>query len=371
MGTGPKATAGYDLALTELLEDGGHRFVVEVGSERGAEVLAELPHREAAAGDELAAAERAIENAPRRRWAATIDTDGIKDLLYRNREHPRWDEVADRCLTCGNCTMVCPTCFCTTVEDVTDLAGEDAERARRWDSCFTLDYSYIHGGSVRASTQVALPPVDDPQARDLDRPVRHARAASAAAAASPGARSAIDITEEAARDPRRPTWRRGGEARCRRSTSCSPRSPFFAGLRRRAPRADRGLRAATCASTRASYLFREGEPADTFYRDPPRHGRARDRTCPQRGAVMIETLHDGDVARLVLAVPALPLASSTRARSATCAPSRSTAPACAASARRTTQLGYELMQRFAAVMVERLQATRLQLLDVYGQRRRR
>ena len=151
MDTGPRATAGYDLALTEVLHDDGHSFVVEVGSERGAEVLAELGHREARAA-ELEAAERAIENATAGQ-TRSIDTDGIKDLLYRNREHPRWDDVADRCLTCGNCTMVCPTCFCHTVEDVTDLAGEEAERTRLWDSCFTLDHSYIHGGSVHASTK--------------------------------------------------------------------------------------------------------------------------------------------------------------------------------------------------------------------------
>ncbi len=151
MDTGPKATTGFDLALTEVLEDGGHSFVVEVGSERGAEVLAELAHREARA-TELEAAERAIENAAAGQ-TRSIDTDGIKDLLYRNRENPRWDDVADRCLTCGNCTMVCPTCFCHTVEDVTDLAGEEAERTRLWDSCFTLDHSYIHGGSVHASTK--------------------------------------------------------------------------------------------------------------------------------------------------------------------------------------------------------------------------
>jgi sulfhydrogenase subunit beta (sulfur reductase) len=72
-------------------------------------------------------------------------------MLYRNREHPRWDEVADRCLTCGNCTMVCPTCFCSSVEDVTDLAGEEATRVRSWESCFTLEHSHIHGGSVRTS----------------------------------------------------------------------------------------------------------------------------------------------------------------------------------------------------------------------------
>jgi len=81
----------------------------------------------------------------------TLDTNDIKGLLYRNYEHPRWDDVTSRCLTCANCTMVCPTCFCTTVEDVTDLTGEHAERWRRWDSCFTVDFTYIHGGSVRAT----------------------------------------------------------------------------------------------------------------------------------------------------------------------------------------------------------------------------
>ena len=151
METGPKAASGYDLALTEVLEEGRHSFVVEVGSERGAEVLAEVAHRDAER-DELTAAERAIENAAAGQ-TRSIDTDGIKELLYRNREHPRWDEVADRCLACGNCTMVCPTCFCHTVEDVTDLAGEEAERTRLWDSCFTLDHSYIHGGSVHGSTK--------------------------------------------------------------------------------------------------------------------------------------------------------------------------------------------------------------------------
>jgi sulfhydrogenase subunit beta (sulfur reductase) len=68
-----------------------------------------------------------------------------------NLNHPRWDNVAERCLTCANCTMVCPTCFCTSVEDASALDGASAERTRRWDSCFTMDFSYIHGGSVRAT----------------------------------------------------------------------------------------------------------------------------------------------------------------------------------------------------------------------------
>ena len=149
MDTGPRATSGFDLALTELLDRGGHRFLVEIGSERGAEVLAELPSRPAAPGDEEAA-DRVVEQTAAQ-MGRTLDTTDIRDMLYRNREHPRWDEVADRCLTCGNCTMVCPTCFCSSVDDVTDLAGEEATRVRSWESCFTLEHSYIHGGSVRTS----------------------------------------------------------------------------------------------------------------------------------------------------------------------------------------------------------------------------
>jgi ferredoxin len=83
----------------------------------------------------------------------SLDISGIKELLYRNTEHPQWDRVAARCLTCANCTMVCPTCFCTTVEDTTDLTGNQAERWRSWDSCFTVDFSYMYGGSVRTSTK--------------------------------------------------------------------------------------------------------------------------------------------------------------------------------------------------------------------------
>ncbi|HEY7632013.1 MAG TPA: 4Fe-4S dicluster domain-containing protein [Thermoleophilaceae bacterium] len=147
MGTGPKADSGFDLALTELFEDGEHRFLVEVGSPRGQEVLDELPHRPAGAADEEAA--QAVIEQTAASMGRTLDTDDIKGLLYANLEHPRWDEVSERCLTCGNCTMVCPTCFCSTVEDVTDLAGGEAERTRLWDSCFTLDHSYIHGGNVR------------------------------------------------------------------------------------------------------------------------------------------------------------------------------------------------------------------------------
>ena len=151
MGTGPRAQAGYDLALTELL-DGGHRFLVEAGSEAGAALLAELPGRAVAPAD-LAAAQAVTAGAEERMGRSVEDAAGLPDLLRRTLESPRWAEVADRCLTCGNCTMVCPTCFCSSVEDTADLTGCVAERHRVWDSCFSVEYSHIHGGAIRPSAR--------------------------------------------------------------------------------------------------------------------------------------------------------------------------------------------------------------------------
>ena len=151
MGTGPEAQSGYDIALTELLDTDGHRFLATAGSVRGAAMLGRIARRDASPAD-FEAATRATERA-RQGMGRHLETDGLKEVLQGNLEHRRWDDVAARCLACGNCTMVCPTCFCTTVEDTSDLAGETAERVRRWDSCFTLDFSYIHGGSVRQSTR--------------------------------------------------------------------------------------------------------------------------------------------------------------------------------------------------------------------------
>jgi ferredoxin len=151
MDAGPKVDAGFDLALTELIEEGRHVFLVEVGSAAGMDLVKGLPHR-AATEEEIAAAERVVART-KGQMGRTLDTEGLKELLQANPNHPRWDEVAERCLACGNCTMVCPTCFCATVDDATDLSGTTAERVRRWDSCFTLDFSYLHGGNVRNSTR--------------------------------------------------------------------------------------------------------------------------------------------------------------------------------------------------------------------------
>jgi sulfhydrogenase subunit beta (sulfur reductase) len=151
MQTGPKTDGGFDLALTELLDRDTHAFLVEVGSHAGAAVLAELPHHRPTAREIAAADAVTIRTAAN--MGRAMDTHGLKELLQTNPNHARWDDVARRCLTCANCTMVCPTCFCVSVEDHTSLDGGIAERVRRWDSCFTLDFSYIHGGSVRTDTK--------------------------------------------------------------------------------------------------------------------------------------------------------------------------------------------------------------------------
>ncbi|MBN8625374.1 MAG: 4Fe-4S dicluster domain-containing protein [Planctomycetes bacterium] len=147
MNTGPRCTVGFDLALTEI-DDG---FVVEIGGERGRNVIVALGLA-AATNDALRDAEAA-----RRRAAdgqtRSMPTEGLRDLLVGNPNHPRWTEVAERCLSCTNCTQVCPTCFCSSVREVTDLDVRQVERRREWDSCFNFDFSYMNGGVVRNSVR--------------------------------------------------------------------------------------------------------------------------------------------------------------------------------------------------------------------------
>ncbi|MEU2052389.1 4Fe-4S dicluster domain-containing protein [Streptomyces bungoensis] len=151
MGTGPAAGPGYDLVMTEVADEAGHRFWVRGGSPEGAEILAELPARPADPGTRETA--RAGVTAAADRMGRTMPEADLRELMAGTLDAPRWDDVAGRCLTCGNCTMVCPTCFCTTTEDTTDLTGDHAERWRLWDSCFDLDFSLLHGGPVRATTR--------------------------------------------------------------------------------------------------------------------------------------------------------------------------------------------------------------------------
>jgi ferredoxin len=163
MKTGPAVRSGFDLALTELAD----RFIVQVGSDLGGHIVTacewnpctmeeineaqhlpeelrkEMNHRESPPDAE------AGNGQPRPRY---LDTTDIRDLLLENLEHDRWESVARRCLACGNCTLVCPTCFCCDVQEVSDLLGQNVRRERLWASCFTAEHSYMNSGTVRKST---------------------------------------------------------------------------------------------------------------------------------------------------------------------------------------------------------------------------
>jgi sulfhydrogenase subunit beta (sulfur reductase) len=143
MGTGPEVRGGYDLALTELDEG----FLVRSGSAEGAEVLARLPLKAADAGQVFRAAQQVG------KVAATIGdplpTAGLHDRLLAQWDSPRWAAIAERCLMCANCTMVCPTCFCSSVVQRSDLDGNTSTSERVWDFCFTSGFARVAGGSFR------------------------------------------------------------------------------------------------------------------------------------------------------------------------------------------------------------------------------
>lgn len=150
LNTGPSCNEGYDLRITEIAVDSGFEYLVEPGTTEGEEMISRLPSRPATELDH-AARETALENA-RSEMGLSLDTDGLRDLLVEGYGHPRWEEIGRRCLTCGNCTMVCPTCFCSTMTDSVSFDGV-AHRIRIWDSCFSLDFSAIHRHPVRASAK--------------------------------------------------------------------------------------------------------------------------------------------------------------------------------------------------------------------------
>lgn len=149
LGSGPDVRSPHDLALTELEDGDSWIYLVEAGSPRGQALLDRLPaHRAETAHF---AARNLITGRTAAAQGRTLPGD-YRGLLARHLDDAHWQAVAERCLSCGNCTLACPTCFCSTVEDTTSLDGQETERRRVWDSCFSLEFSYIHGGFVREGT---------------------------------------------------------------------------------------------------------------------------------------------------------------------------------------------------------------------------
>lgn len=148
-GYGPHAEEGFDLVLTENHHKDGNTYLVEIGSERGKDIVKKVAFEPAQQSDIVA--KEVLKKKAAKKIKRTLNTNGLKDRLQENPDDPRWQKIAERCLTCGNCTMVCPTCFCSTYEDHTDLKGENTERWAKWDSCFSLDFSFVAGGPARQS----------------------------------------------------------------------------------------------------------------------------------------------------------------------------------------------------------------------------
>ena len=147
MKTGPKAQQDFDLCLTETDED----FLVEAGSDKGLQVLEQLPCAVATDG-RIKQEEERIDSCAASQ-TRTLPQSGLPTFLYEAHDHPRWEHVASRCLSCTNCTMVCPTCFCHRVEETPSLDFQQSEHTRVWDSCFTPDHGYIHGKNFRPTTR--------------------------------------------------------------------------------------------------------------------------------------------------------------------------------------------------------------------------
>jgi ferredoxin len=137
----------FDLALTELILGDQHGFLIQSGSNRGQSLVDQLQTTQATQEmldaraqtiDQLAA------NMPR-----SMPSGNLREPLMARLNHPHWQDIAKRCLSCANCTMVCPTCFCSSVDEVHDLVDDTIVRQRRWDSCFNPDFSHTSGAPVR------------------------------------------------------------------------------------------------------------------------------------------------------------------------------------------------------------------------------
>jgi NAD(P)H-flavin reductase/Fe-S-cluster-containing hydrogenase component 2 len=143
MGTGPDVTTGADVVLSEI--DGG--FVARGDSAAGMRLLDQLALELASDLHTARATEQVA--GTRASLGLGVDANGLHDRLLANLDSPRWAEIAERCLACANCTLVCPTCFCTGVEVASDLDGRESTATRAWDSCFTAGFAQVVGGSFR------------------------------------------------------------------------------------------------------------------------------------------------------------------------------------------------------------------------------
>ena len=281
MGTGPRAESGFDLRPDRDLVRRRHRFVVETGASAARRSLADL--WPPAATEETSRRPSASRTMRSRRWAAHVESFDLRGLLARNVDNPRWAATAERCLTCGNCTMVCPTCFCTSVDDVNVLATGAAERWRRWDSCYSQEYSYIHGGSVRPSSRARYRQwLTHKFGTWIDQ------FGTSGCVGLRALHHLVPGRDRRDRGARRDPCRRRGGRPCKHLTRSLARAPSSTGSTGDTAGADRRLRIERRLRGRRAAVPR-GRAGRHLLPRPQGARRALD-SVPARGAVVIETL---------------------------------------------------------------------------------
>lgn len=135
----PHGEEGLDIQLVDM----GDEYLVKVLTEKGQAVAGLFDMKPAGDGIKAGAADKAkaaLEAMPKdlkMGQAVGVDQMDVFDL-------PVWDDMAARCLNCGVCTFVCPTCYCFDIQD--ENKGTDGQRYRLWDSCMFPLYSYHASG---------------------------------------------------------------------------------------------------------------------------------------------------------------------------------------------------------------------------------
>jgi ferredoxin len=142
-GDGPGLRDGFDIGMSEL-DDG---FLLRAGTPRGAAVVQALALPVATAAQQASAARQ--RDLAAQRQTRRLPPEDLRARLFGRLDHPQWERVAERCLACGNCTAVCPTCFCAAYSARPELDGAQATQWRSWDSCFSHGHSALHGRPVR------------------------------------------------------------------------------------------------------------------------------------------------------------------------------------------------------------------------------
>lgn len=151
MSAGPEVIQGFDLALTEVIEENKHYFIVQAGSSPG-EALCKTLELPIAVASQCQVAQDLIEK-NKTKMVRQVDNEHVHEMLMKSWNCKRWNQVANRCINCANCTLVCPTCFCSDTQDKVSLDGNSVDRWQSWDSCFNLSHSYVHGGYIRSSAK--------------------------------------------------------------------------------------------------------------------------------------------------------------------------------------------------------------------------